>query len=602
MKHISLENRGVLDRLLFDIDSSNLSMTLKQLNNSAYVNHESKIPDLVSSIFQKIILRVKKIDLYAIVINWFAVASPDYMFKDKFKKILLDKAFEQPYIGFIFHKIPVFAAIRRCIELKTFNKEEIRLRTLKDFGFNSKFSLLKALYFLPEIENPQCQDILSNFVSIAFNGSLLGAKFLESKISNMVENDYKILLECIHKGTFYNEIAQSIKHDDINQLIHLTNNTEFDVNGKIQDNLFEHGLFCHGNPSLISYSCFYGSLRCFKFLLLNNADLNTCDEESGFYPEHYAIMGGDAEIIHIITQRRFESKYTLQCAALYFREDVFEWLLNTKKVSIDSKSDFLGTVLHISASVNNFHTLQHSLSLGNLINESGPDSMTPLMLAIALGSTESEMLLLCNEKIDVNKRNKFKQTALHVAAITGDNFIIKRMRKLSNADPNVSDTSGWTPLHYAVSNGFVKCVKALLKFNDIDLQAKTHIGETAMSIALQRGDMDVINIFMQLFAFDASDATNSGVSELHIACANGLTDIVKLFLNSGCNVNIPNNMNQTPIFECVNHGHPDILKLLLKCKDIDIHQKDSFDQTIFTMPKIVKNEEVNQILQNLSEK
>ncbi|EAY15562.1 hypothetical protein TVAG_495810 [Trichomonas vaginalis G3] len=589
-----------LDRDLLNLTSSNVNDIVVHLSYTVYLEKEKLMYRFVDTLVTRIPIRVQSIDSYATLIHFFAVKSTKFTFKEKFKSYLLDKIFEKPYIDFIYNKIPLFATLRQCIKLKVFANEEIRTRALEDFSFTSQYSLLKALFFLPEIESQQCNDILSNFVSIAFKRSNLGinAQFLESHIQNLTENNYSLLLECIHSGSFYNDIANSIKNDDINQLIHLTNITEFDINGRVQDNLFEHGLLCHSNPTYISYSCFYGSLKCFKFLLLNNADMNITDDQNGFCPEHYAIMGGNAEIIRIVNQRRFDTRCTLQLAVLFYREDVFEWLLNTRKISVKNDDENFGNVVHMCSISNNFRALQHCITLGAEINDQGLDSLTPLQLAICFNSKECIQLLLNTKTINLNTINKKQHTALHVASMTGNCFAIKKMRK-KECNPNISDANNWTALHFAISTNNYKCVKALLKFSDIDLSKKTIIGETPMLLAMHYGNKEIIDLFVKLNVLDPNDKSNSGVSALHIAFSQGLTDIIKYFLSlQNCDVNIANSMGQTPIFECVSHGYVEGLKILMSRNDVDVMKKDIFGQTIFTIPKLVENEEIVSILKN----
>ena len=72
--------------------------------------------------------------------------------------------------------------------------------------------------------------------------------------------------------------------------------------------------------SAIQLAMHYGSINCFKYLLLNGLDLG-CSA-------HYAIAGGNLEIIHILEQKSFDfDDLCLKTAIRFHRNDIADWIL-----------------------------------------------------------------------------------------------------------------------------------------------------------------------------------------------------------------------------------------------------------------------------------
>lgn len=599
-----MESELHLDRLILDVTDENIHATINSISKSVYFTESDKVLTLVSKFIQQIPCRVKSLNAYARIIHYFASESQRYKYKDKFKRIFLDQIFKKPFLlDFMYHKIPLFATLRLCIDLGTFDVNDIKKYALENFNFRSQYTMLKALFFLPEINDPNCTTVIANFLRASILGtSLVGSSlidnaiYLEAHMDKLVENNFTMLKDFIKLGSQYDECAMCIKIDDVNKLQQLSTTTNFDINEKIQNIVFEHQIFCHSNPPLISYAANYGSIKCFKFLLLNNADLNICDND-GLYPEHFAIMGGNAEIIHLIEQRRFDEKNALQLASLFSNDAVFEWLLNTHRITVTQSEPTLYSVVHTCAIANNFTALQHAIALGGNINAKGNDTLTPLMLAACFRSYETAKILITNPGIDLSLSSRHRQTALHVAAIVGDARIVKLLGE-AGADVNPKDINSWTPLHHAARENNVDCVEELLNMPFIDPYMKNFLGESAMLIALQCDSADVVALFKERNLLNPNDKRHNGMSALHIACAKGLSDIVSYFLErNDADVNMINDMGHSPIFEAVMHGQRNIVMLLLQKDNIDLTIKDIFGQTISSMMRMVEDNTIRTTIE-----
>ena len=87
-----------------------------------------------------------------------------------------------------------------------------------------------------------------------------------------------------------------ILHDDIESFKNIIVNEHADVNKNfVPYNIYDH-FTENGQLSYLDYATAHGSIKCFKYLLLNHAELSTETFK-------YAIYSGNSEIIRIINQQ-----------------------------------------------------------------------------------------------------------------------------------------------------------------------------------------------------------------------------------------------------------------------------------------------------------
>lgn len=116
------------------------------------------------------------------------------------------------------------------------------------------------------------------------------------------------------------------------------------------------------------------------------------------------------------------------------------------------------------------------------INDTDVDGNTPLHTAAHHGKLNIIKLLL-QYGADTKRRNKFEQTALHLACKSKNISIVKELLKSSTVDIiDYQDSSGETALTYAVASGDLKLVETLLA-SEPNLQLKNQFGETALEMA-----------------------------------------------------------------------------------------------------------------------
>ncbi|KAF2361309.1 Ankyrin repeat-containing domain [Trinorchestia longiramus] len=194
-------------------------------------------------------------------------------------------------------------------------------------------------------------------------------------------------------------------------------------------------------------------------------------------------------------------------------------------------------------------------------------------------------------------RNELGDTALHLAAIAGNNEIAFMLAS-HGCDVDACNNYNITPLHMALSYGKLDVIQTLVRM-DADTLCADRIGDTPRDLARQLG--------YPPSALDAASAELSPVKEvpsplhlvhavennslsevrqalsskappdtlipltlhwpghstvLHRAAHLGLTDIVGELLNAGANVNARDLVGNTPLHTAVQDGHDSVVSCL----------------------------------------
>lgn len=142
----------------------------------------------------------------------------------------------------------------------------------------------------------------------------------------------------------------------------------------------------HNRPPLLAVAAFYGAIHCFRYLLLQNADISKTDS-AGTTVANLAVAGGDIDILNILEDAGASFQGTAFTAAETGNFEVFMWLFATREIDLTERNPDQRTVLHAAASSGNWRLInfllqnsQDHLHLGDfhdiltLLHESGEKS------------------------------------------------------------------------------------------------------------------------------------------------------------------------------------------------------------------------------------
>jgi len=132
-----------------------------------------------------------------------------------------------------------------------------------------------------------------------------------------------------------------------------------------------------------------------------------------------------------------------------------------------------------------------SLNAGVNPNLKDENGQTAFVMAIKEPSPRVIAVLLRSSKVDVNVVNSADESPLMLAALKGDQDMVK---KLIARDAAINKT-GWTPLHYAATNGHVAIMKLLLdKYAFIDAESPN--GTTPLMMAAMYGSNEAVKLLV----------------------------------------------------------------------------------------------------------
>ena len=144
-------------------------------------------------------------------------------------------------------------------------------------------------------------------------------------------------------------------------------------------------------------------------------------------------------------------------------------------------------------------------------NRQDEHGQTALLVAMREPSPRVIDVLVASPKVNVEARNSKDESALMLAALKGDQDLVK---KLIARDADINKP-GWTPLHYAATNGHLSIMKLLLdKYAFIDAQSPN--GTTPLMMAAMYGSPEAVKLLIDEGA-DLKMKNQQGMTALDFA-------------------------------------------------------------------------------------
>jgi ankyrin repeat protein len=259
--------------------------------------------------------------------------------------------------------------------------------------------------------------------------------------------------------------------------------------------------------------------------------------------EHLTHWRDDAE--GLVSALAIENK-----GGLLKEMEVVELFLQQLGAQITSvRSSFAeNNLIHIAARRNTTDMLERILKLplvSSWLNEKNRSGDFPIHYA-----TEFTIGTLVTKGANVNEKDGYGKTALHIAAAAGKLSVVDQLLAL-NANVNEKDNNGETALqvaarrHIAAAAGKPSVVAQLLAFN-ANVNEQNKDGATALHMAAAEGNLSVVD---QLLAFNANvnEQHKDGVTALHLAVAKGSLSVVDQLLKAKADVHKQNNEGETAL-------------------------------------------------------
>ena len=517
--------------------------------------------------------------------------------------------------------------IYKCMEI--FNNDDL-YQYVQEFYKNSlAFELDQMLifaYFAPQIKFHfrSLFDDLYNKMKKKYSISQLPHAFNDFYSCFEYNNstnwkDHSFILE--NCGFCEGTPLYAIRHDDVDFFIQEKmnrnrpkneekdfgmNHEVIDYNMRVKENIFLRYRQLQFRCTLLQLAAYYGSEKCFSFLLENGADPYLTDD-IGLNLMHFAVVGGSNKIILELQKRGFSfDTSVISLIVESYRLNLFQWILSVSKIDFEESYLETGTIFHRACSSNNILIILFCISNGVNVNVFDNLNLTPLFYAASNRSIDAINVLLAHKDINWSLADKFKDTPLHGAAKSYDCDTFIAVMNHKDADINVRDFKQRSPLRYAIGDGRYDLVRMILsKYEDkvdfdevdidgcnllitnsisyylstfilisncqkINLNRPRNDGTYLLHLIVTSNSIDCVRILLDQERIDPNVKLPNGTTPLHIAAKQGFTEIVQILIdNQRIDPNIKDCYDFTPLHLAIKHIHTDVVRILVNSEKVD---------------------------------
>lgn len=422
------------------------------------------------------------------------------------------------------------------MEMKVFNQNDLNQIILNQLKFKKKYSYLKQNNFKMCNYFDDDSQLFLVFIRVLYNKGIISKEEITNMIKDNIDNNYvlKFFLPEVYEinpsiinsikidptitinysvisiETFYtflldhylpdkidlykkmldslepdDEITKSLRHDDVDTLQTIITRSEIAISkAHIPYNIFDHK-----TPTFIDYAALYGSIKCFKYLLLNDASINN----NSLY---YALSGGNTEIIKIVDQRstdlqsELSDDKTIKPAIVIHRNDLFDWIFENRFVNKKIDRDLLDYIAVISADNGNAHSLIEVIDKGleitcNIISDAAKNGfyqLTQLLLSIIEPKIKQKL-------IDINSDFEFI-SIVQFKNIKIFELFIDLMNQSNHENVFLQ----------AIYIDFKKIIDYYFdNFEKLDFQLTSHFVNTALNVSFQKKTNYYYNLLIEKF-------------------------------------------------------------------------------------------------------
>jgi ankyrin repeat protein len=207
--------------------------------------------------------------------------------------------------------------------------------------------------------------------------------------------------------------------------------------------------------------------------------------------------------------------------------------------------------------------------------------LSPLHLAALHGNEPVLRALLSDPEIDLSQKSTAQWTPLHYAALSGHDDIINILLETKQVDVNLAGRKGRKPLHCAAIKGHERVVKRLLACEDLDVNARDFDTQRVPAqLAAASGNLPVLELLLRDDRLNRScmkplSLHNGNVqSLLQVAVRSEQFETIEWLLSTQDIYRSPNTVNEHLLLHhAAYRGIVDMVKLLLERKDVDIESR-----------------------------
>ena len=202
---------------------------------------------------------------------------------------------------------------------------------------------------------------------------------------------------------------------------------------------------------------------------------------------------------------------------------------------------------------------------------------TPLHVATDHGKEEVALALIKEFGCNVQIKGYNDKSVLHIACKKGS---ISVVRALVNTDINARDNFNDTPLHVAALSGKQEVLLALLEQFECNVQSKGFQGRSVLHSACIGCNVGVVRTLVHEYKADISAKDNDNDTPVHAAAYCGKTEVAQALIKEfGCNPKCRGFQGRSVLHSACSGGNVGVVRALVcECK-ADIDAKDDNNDT-----------------------
>lgn len=389
---------------LFNLTKESYIKSLDVIMESVYITTEERVLELSHHIIESVKYRVKSVATYADLLQFLQFKSPENPPLEKIAKFIIDEIFTEitsERVGRCAMQLIQFLSkcfIRQVYtnsEIMDFIRRNLQSKDARQIAILHLFS--HFCYLIEELDEPLYNQYLNIIRQISPKDENSPVQLFLSELDGWRENNWFALQTLLSHD--YNGITLegAIISDDDTSLTDCLHQKTFSVNGLMQTNLFTPSNMLETNPTIIQYSAYFGSLKCFKLLLANGADL-TVETYENCSTIKFAAAGGNMGIIKILDDKKFNFRGASHYAAIYHHYDLLVWAIENKDKRHYTNCTGLGTPFECCATSNFIKGILYFMQNAIDINICWSGA-NPLFYACVFGQLDAVKLLLSHKDI-----------------------------------------------------------------------------------------------------------------------------------------------------------------------------------------------------------
>ena len=202
------------------------------------------------------------------------------------------------------------------------------------------------------------------------------------------------------------------------------------------------------------------------------------------------------------------------------------------------------------------------------------------MYACYDGGRLDNIKMLIRNGADIQASSSNGSTVLHFASRNSNQEVVEFLLKMNEISVNATDNSNQTPLMYACyDGGHLDNIKMLTQ-NGADIQASSSNGSTVLHFASALSNQEVVEFLLKLNEISVNASNSFNQTPLMHACYDGgRLDNIKMLIQNGADIQASSSDGSTVLHFASRNSNQEVVKFLLKLKEISVNEADSSDET-----------------------